>query len=291
MGRYWVHSQPEEPGASDDGQRPCARGERCAGATSVRQPDGKYKQVPTLGYRAFCDRCRDMILRCLEQIPDYHRDLRAMIGDKGQGTGPKVSGSRSAPLPINLTVDALVTDLVDIVASWAGRVSLVAGLHGTDADRRLRAYADQPVKRMCLSLVAHVDVLLGLGPQPMTRFLSLADAATLPAGTPGRVHPNAGYVEVLLDLDGAAAGLEFAGLNARCRSALGLTAKDEKINGRCFACEQRDVLVRPDGSAGRMDHAECRACGAKYFGADYTLLMRQAYEQAIADQQIRKEAS
>jgi hypothetical protein len=291
MGRYRVHSQQDEPGADDEGQRACARGERCASATSVRQADGSYKQQPALGYRAFCDRCRDMVMRCVEQMPGYLTDLRAQLGDKGRGSGPKVSGSRSAPLPINLNVEALVTDLVDMVASWAGRVALVAGLFGVDADRRLRAYPDMPVQRMCEQLAVHLDVLLGLGPQPMTRFVTMEDAAKLPPGTPGRVHPFAGYAEVVIDLDGADAGLEFARVNSRCRFVLGLTGAAEKIGGRCFSCEQIDVLVRPDGSAGLADYAECSACGTKYFGAEYKLLMRDVYEREMTKQQARKEAS
>jgi hypothetical protein len=144
---------------------------------------------------------------------------------------------------------------------------------------------------MCESLGAHLDVLFALGPEPMTRFVSLAEAAEYAAaGVPGHVHPAAGYAEVAPDLSGAEAGLELAKLTARCRWLLGLTSKDQKVGGRCLnpACELLDVLIRPDGSAGLADFVECSACGDRYTGDQYKLLMRDVYEQVVAQQ---KEAS
>lgn len=289
---YTIHTHEVE--TSDDEQRPCARGDRCMEAESVVQADGRRSLEPALGYRAFCDSDRSFVLRSVEALPGYYREMGDRIGDKTTASGPKVSGSRNAPIPINLTVDELRVELVNVVASWAGRVYKVANLAGIATERSLEeraaygapltANASAPFTRMCEALGAHLDALLALTAEPMLRFVALADADDLPAGTP--VHRNhwAGYAEAILDLSGADAGLEMLRLNARCRWLLGHTGKDEKITGRCFSCDQLDVLIRPDSAAGLVDFAECSACGARYFGAEYTMLLRAAYEAELAKQ-------
>lgn len=287
MGRYWLHTIPDT--VDDEGQRECARGERCLAGTSIRLADGSRRVQGAFGYQAFCRIDRSFILQCLEQFPGYWRDLRAMLGEKGRGHGEKVSGSRTAPLPVNLTVDSLMDELVLVTASWAGRVAVLADLHSIDVDRPLRAYAEEPFIDMCEVLGAHLDAFLGLAAEPMHRFLPLADADDLPDGTFISRNFYGGYAQATLELSGASGGLEVIRLNGRCRWLLGLTGKDEQIAGRCFACEKVDVLVRPDGSAGLVDYAECSACGTHYTGTEYTNLMRSVYEQVLADQQ--KQAS
>lgn len=272
-----------------DGQRPCARGDRCLEADFSHGPDGMRVRQGALGYRALCDSDRTFLLTCVEALPGYYEELADRIGDKSSGHGEKVSGSREAPIPINVTVDELMVELVNVIASWAGRVEHVARLTSVFTDGPLRAAAGEPVALMCQTLAAHLDVLLALTAEPMTRFVTLADAAKYAAaGVPGHVHPHAGYAEVTPDLSGADAGLEIIKLNGRCRWLLGYTGKDDRIGGRCLSCEQLDVLIRPDGAAGLADHAECSACGARYYGDQYRLLMRDVYEQEIAHQ---KEAS
>lgn len=294
MGRNRVHSQPTDAG---DEQRPCARGERCLAAT-ITVEKGKRTHAPTLTYRTFCPADRNAILHTIEELPGYYQELGDRAGDKTAGTGPKVSGSRAAPLPINLTFDSLRVDMTGIVASWATRIYVEKGLTGVQTDRSLwgrawfgaplTAYSDGPFQRMCETLAGYLDTLLALGPEPMSRFLTIEEAAKLPEGTPGRVHPHAGYAEVFLDLSGADAGREVFKLAARCRFLLGYTGKAEKIPGRCFGCEMVDVLVRPDSAAGLVDFAECSACGQRYLGAEYTNLMRDVYEREV---QRRREAS
>lgn len=286
--------------SDDDGQRPCARGDRCMEASVVFH-EGNRVRTPALGYRPLCDSDRSYALRCLEQFPAYYAELGERIGDKATGQGPKVSGSRTAPLPLNLTVDAVRVDLVNVIASWASRVHRVADLTPIATERSLgervlhgaplTADADGPFQRMCETLGAHLDALLSLAHEPMTRFVPLADSDDLPEGTPVLRHYWAGYAEAVLDLDGSDAALEVIALNGRCRWLLGYTGKDEKISGRCFSCEQLDVLIRPDGSAGLEDHAECSSCGTRYFGAEYQLLMRDVYERELANQRNGKQAS
>ncbi|GAA3958060.1 hypothetical protein GCM10023085_45680 [Actinomadura viridis] len=284
-----IHSIPAD--RDDGGQRPCARGDRCINAT-VTFTGGQRIIEPALGYRALCDADREFTLRCLEQLPAYHRELGERIGDKSStGHGPKVSGSKNAPIPINLTFDTLRVELVNVISSWAGRIYRVAGLAGRETDRSLEdrarygapfaAYPDQPFEEMCETLAARLDALLALPAEPMTRTMTTVDADDLPEGTPVRRNHWTGTAEAILELDGGDAALEMFRLNARCRWTLGHTGKDEKIAGRCFSCDQLDVLVRPDLSAGLEDYAECSACGTRYFGAEYTNLLRAVYEAEL----------
>lgn len=277
----------------DNGQQPCARADRCLESTSIPGPDGRENQ-PTLGYRALCDSDRALALRCIEALPGHHWELGDRIGDRANSHGPKVSGSRNPPIPINLTFDELRVEMVNIIASWAGRIYHLAHLAGIETERSLAdrarygapltANPQQPFTRMCETLAAHLDALLLLPPEPMTRILTLTDADDLPEGTPVHRDHWTGYAEALIDLSGADAARDMFRLNARCRWVLGHTSRDEKIPGRCLACDQLDVLIRPDSDAGLSDHAECTACGTRYVGAEYANLIRDAYEREIARQ-------
>lgn len=286
MAPYTIHNGPAAVDADGDGQRPCARGSRCLESASVLQPDGRRTNEPALGYRTLCDSDRAFALTCIEALPGYYRELGGRIGDKQQGHGPRVSGSREAPIPVNPSVDELRVDLINIVASWTGRILHVARIVGeVDPDRPASHYTLEDVGRMCGTLAAHLDALLTLDAGPMTRFMPIGDADDLPDGTPIRRNHWTQTAQAIVDLSGADAALETFRLNARCRWFLGHTGKDEKIGGRCFACDQLDVLVRPDSAAGLQDHAECSACGARYFDAEYTMLLRAAYEAELARQQ------
>lgn len=298
MGRYWVHSAPEDMGADDDGQRPCARGERCAEATTVRE-GGKTVRQPALGPRAFCQTDRGQIVRSLEQFPAYHAQLCESIGDKGvgadpsgYGTGP-ASGTRWAPpIPINTGVDTIRGDLVKLVAAWCERVDAVAQLSG-DAVAATRR-GDAPawaVEAMCGTLVAHVDVLLALPAEPMTEFLTADKAAELGDDEATvTAHTTDGYLGTIRDRDGADAGTAILRLNARCRHFLGLVGHDEEVHTACWECELRGMLVRPDGAAGLLDMARCRNCGTIYEGDRFALLMTHA-EQDRTRKREQREAS
>jgi hypothetical protein len=286
---YWPHSASADVDTGGR-QRPCARGDRCLEGTAVPQPGAARIIEPALGYRALCDSDRTFLLTVMEALPGYYRELGHRIGDRTPGHGEKVSGSREAPIPVNVTVDELMAEMVNTIASWSVRVEDVAELTGGLGDRTSRGYTAEPFTTMCELLAAHLDAVLSLEAEPMTRFVTIQQAREMQAaGVPGDVHPHAGYAEVTPDLNGADAALELFKLNARCRWLLGYTSKDQKIAGRCLGCEQIDVLVRPDGAAGLADYAECSACGTRYFGAEYSNLMRDVYEQAVAQQ--RKEAS
>lgn len=251
MSRHWIHNAPEDYAEE---QRECARAERCA-EPRVVLVDGKNVRLPALTYRAFCDICRTMIQKALRELPALYVRLCGEIGSKGQAIGPRVTSSKSAPIPINLAVDELLRELYAVLTSWHERVATVARL-------------SDPAGGLCVScavLAAHVDVLLALPEEPMGRSVPMWEAAKLPAGTPGLVHISAEYADVYVHLDGARAGLEILQLHHRTRRMLGET----KIPARhlsgvyCDGCnypELYELLDDDNGFAG----ARCRRCRNEY---------------------------
>lgn len=251
MVRYWVHSAPDD---IDDSQRECARAERCSDAR-VDLVDGKTVRLPALTYRAFCDVDRNHIEKALRDMPGYQRRVHAEIGSKSQAVGPVVSTSKSAPLPINLSVDELLCDMQAIIISWHERVAAVARL----------AAPDGHVSTACRVLAAHVDVLLALPEEPMGRSVSLHEAAKLPTGTVGLVHKTAAYADVILHLDGARAGLEVLNLTHRSRRLLGETKPQPRhlsgvACGSCGFTELRELLDDDSQPSG----AKCWECRNEY---------------------------
>lgn len=290
MARYWLNAISDT--VDDEGQRECARGDRCLAGTSARLPDGTRGVQGAFGYQAFCRIDRSLLIQCLEQFPGYWRNLRAILGEHSGSGGEKVSGSRTASLPLNLAVDTLMEELVHVVASWAGRVAFVADLHAVNTDRPLHAYVEEPFQDMCVMLSRNVDAFIGLGEEAMTRFMPNPEADLLPADV--LVHRNyeTGVATAWPNLTGAAGGLEVIGLNNHCRSMLGLTGKDEPLPVPCWNpdCQQRGTVVRPDGTAGLADYARCRACGEPYDADRYILLMKQVWEWEAARRKTKKTA-
>lgn len=247
--KYWQHSfrttpsQPERPTA-DEGQRYCARADWCASSVIVTE-DGKTRRDPALGYQAFCIRDREHIARSLDEIPALYTRLHAELGEKGTAHGERVSMSRSAPLPLNTSVDALMRSITEALYSWHERVAAVARLSFPSADLSRRRRDAIAVDQAVTVLGGHLDALLALGSEDMWR--------TRPEGLQ------------MEELDGAAAGLEILSLHYRIRAVIGETRPhSETFDGiPCRACEDM-ALERaeppsdPDAAAKK---SRCASCG------------------------------
>lgn len=260
------HSQPDRwqqqgrqasapaPPVPDEGQRPCARDLWCASSVIVTE-DGKQVRRPALGYQSFCPRDREHIARCLDELPGLYVRLHAELGQKGTATGERVRMSKSAPIPLSVSIDALMRSITESLYSWHERVAAVACLSFPSADLSRRRRDGLAVDRAVTVLGGHLDALLALGPEDMWR--------TRPEG------------RVIEELDGAAAGLEVLHIHYRCRSVLGETrAKPEELIGipcRADGCGIRG-LRRCDPPSDSDDPgywSECTACGDRMNEADY----------------------
>lgn len=274
---YWIHSDPNQPD-HDDGQRPCALDGRCA--------ERDHSGQPKLGPREFCGTDRDLIGRSLAWLPEAWVRLHQMIGEKGTGQGEKVSSTPTPSVPYNLTVDALLTDMTGLLDEWANRVRNIARLYQVPAEHAKQQRDAIIVVAAVKTLSAHLDVLLGLEPAPMTRYLTLDQAADLngwavPPGDGDRRHEP--------ELGGADAGIEILHLHRRARNLLGLNPKHVDLPVPCWECGLKTVR-RWDGSAGLEDSAECANpnCRAAYTHERYMLLIRQVAEQQQAKGTRRK---
>lgn len=276
--RYWIHSAEE--GYSEEAQRPCARGERCAS----RDRNGE----PAFGPRVLCSADRDFLLQAIEALPDMYLELYLRLGDRGgSGDGPRVSGGgKTAPIPIRSDISALMTQIVEELTSWDERVRLVANLDMTGVDLPRRDSV--AMTTACRTLATHVDVLLALGPEPMNRSVAEHAVAALPDDAEGHIRP-AGWAIVREDLDGGDAALEIFNLHARCRSKLGYTRKHVLLRSRCWDCDASGKLVRYDGASGLDDHVTCQECRSEYVGPRLVSLM--ADEERILRELAGKKAS
>src|ERR1044072_5410089 len=188
---YWINYTP--PDWDDEGQRPCTCAGRCLEGTNVLTVAGGREHQPGWSCGPYCRTDRQLVRDTFEALPLHHAELGARLGDKGTMQGPKVSGSKASPVPLNLAFDELREEMLTVVASWTGRVWTAARLAGPQLDWALsdRSRYGAPLvanpgptfARMCASIARHINDLLNLAVEPMTRFMSLADADLLPAGT------------------------------------------------------------------------------------------------------------
>lgn len=267
----WIHSDPNADDGHwrDDSQRECARGTRCTDPR-IGSAGGKMVRLPALTPRAFCDSDRDLVERCVRDLPALELRVHAEIGNRGQASGPRVATSKTPPLPINLNVDELLRSVAAVLVSWHERVADVARLTEPDGS----------VCTACAVLAPRVEVLLALPSGPMMRSVSLREAAALPSGTSGLVHDGAEYADVVKALSGADAGLEVIQLHYRCRRLLGETPPAaRRLDGVVCDCGYTELreLLDDDGA---FNGAKCYECGNEYSCDTYKDLVKER-EQAV----------
>jgi hypothetical protein len=256
---------------TDTEQRLCAQGDWCRG---YRIEDGK--RLPALTPRPFCEPCTRLIARNLDDLPARYAQLYAELGNKGQAA-ERVSGTREAPVPVRLDIDALMREIIDVLASWDERVRATAGLSfpGTQATRRRRD--GTAITGYTETLALRLSALLTLQAEPMRRDIPIEE---IRPGDTGIVHASAGYASVNRDLSGIDAGLEILTLHRRCRAKLAETRRRDHLDVPCPGCDALG-LERDDGSDWA---AECTQCGRQLNQDQYELWTRQlaAYEKVRA---------
>lgn len=252
----------------DEGLHDCARGDHCAARKTATGDNGERIVVPAQTYRTFCDADRNRIRDCLDELPARYTELRARIGDRRRSDGPRVSGgARTAPIPINLGIDALLRQIDEIALSWDERVRDLARLAPLAALSKADA-----VTAACGALAAHIDVLLNLEPHDMARTMDLARAEHLPGAATGWVHTSGEWILFNTALGGADAGREILNLHHRALRVLGYAPQHHDLIAPCWLCGER-ALRRHDGSAGLADHVECLRCREQYLGSRLRSLM------------------
>jgi hypothetical protein len=242
----------------DSRQRPCARGLRCRSSETTVNDDGETVTTPALGYDVFCRSDRDMIARTLTGIPEMWVRVHQELSVKAAGT-EWVSGSRTALVPPNMAADALLREVIAVLVSWDERVRMAAGLTLPDTQLARHRRDSVAVTSAVRTLSAHLDRLVALPAEPMSRAFELHNLDRIPEGAYGRTNTIAGYADVTVDLSGADAAEEILQLSRRCRAFIGDTRMRERLPCPCPdpACDVF-MLERVQGSA---YSAECRQCG------------------------------
>lgn len=265
--------EPDE----DQGGEPCACGRHCA--------ERDYQGNAQRGPRAFCDTDRGYILRAIRDLPRTYVDLRILLVPSSQAE-ERVSGSREAPVPLNVQAEAFMREIVHVARSWQRQVQEVARLSASDDPVRAGVALGQACRLLAgegRDNDGHLDTLLALQPVIQTRFVppgrKLGD---LDPGSVVRIDA-AGDAWTATRMDGTAAGLEFLALNGRARGMIGLSRQRRRITEvPCDGCRARGTLVQSEARSGGWEPVvRCTDCPTSYVGAAYELLMGRVYKAQL----------
>ncbi|MFG1963120.1 hypothetical protein [Nonomuraea sp. NPDC049028] len=249
----WMHSDPNADDGywRDQGQRECARGDRCSDPRLVAQ-GAKTVRLPALTYQAFCHQDRNAVAKALNDLPmlfvRVHQRLDKTFA--AAGGGPIVAMSKTAPVPLSLPADELLRLLLATLVSWEERVRTVARLAVLDTVTSRRRRDGAILTQAWTILAAHLDALLALPAEPMPRGDSIED------------------------LSGVDAGLELLHLAYRCRAFLTDTKRAARhLSGVYCDCGFAELYEVLDDD-GRPDGARCRTCRCEYDQEEYSELTK-----------------
>jgi hypothetical protein len=241
--------------AGSENLRECARGDRCS---DYYIEDGH--RYPAQTPRAFCDKDARWIAACLAALPGCYDALERELGEKS-GTQERVSGSREAPVPPRLDVDALMREYVHVLSSWHERVA-AAGNLDFPYTRISRFRRDRyAVHRACEVIAPRMSALFALEGELATRYVKIEDAT---GDTAGFVHPAAGYAEVDRVLSGADAGEEILRLYGKAVHVLGQFLERETMGAPCPKCDSLTMI-----STAGDDLLKCAMCGYQPDSSEY----------------------
>lgn len=261
---------------------------------SARPCPGPHRgKEPPLTSQPLCDFCRDLVKKAIEQLPEEYVTAYLALepGQRGRDDdGGRRSRSADAPLPLDAEADALMRRMLEVVLSWHGPVVMAAKLAHTLPASSRTSPSGVALSSTCALLVAHLDTLLALPVQPMSRSVppgrvrnvsrapipSLTEqtvwtTVTVPLladDTLGRIRAD-GRAIVIVDLDGVAAGLEMIELARDAERTLGRTLRTVNLERPCPNPECGEAeLHHTEGD----DFVRCRACGEKHFATQYDRL-------------------
>lgn len=217
-----------------------------------RVEDGQ--RLPALTPRPFCDPCTRYIAECLGELPELYVRLHGELANKGQA-GERVSGSREAPVPPRLDVDALMWEMWHTLGAWDQRVRQAAGLThpGPLARRRRHGRAIGGRRGFVPTLEVYLTTLLGLPEETMQVHVRLGDVQP---GDTGIVHAGGEWAEVDRVYSGVQAGRDITRLRGKAQGMIGEYTETEAMGAPCPRCDALQ-LVRVAGENDLL----CKGCG------------------------------
>lgn len=298
------HWDDEERGAT-----PCACGRSCA--------ERDYQGNAQLGPRAFCETDRSYIGYAIRGLPQAYAELSLRLARAAQ-QGERVSGSREAPVPVDLETETFMRHIILVTMTWEEIVRSAAELSNPDVcpscggegemngrecracrgGGAIRSRDGVALQRASVLLggedrdhLGHLDTLLSLQPAEVVRPVPGSKRlAELDPGTVIRID-SAGDAWQQGGMDGTGAGLEFLRLNGRARGMLGLTRQRRRITEvPCDGCRGK-TLVQSEAKAGGWEPViRCTACPTAYTGAGYDLLVGRVYQVQLAELEKHRKA-
>ena len=270
-------------GGSDEGMRPCSRGQWCAASHIISEGDS-VRHEPALGFQPFCVRDEVYVARCLEELPEQYVRLSLELGSPSM-RGFTVRVPFGPRAPVRVDIDALMKLMAETLVSWHERIADTNELDFPSASMSRMRRESRAVGRAVVIMRPRLSSVLALEAAPMSRAWDLRALEDLPEGASGVVR--SGFADVTIDLSGADAGMEFINLRHLARAVLGETrAEPEKLVG---------VPCRADGCGWRTVHraelpsredepafwTECARCGDKMTEAEYRewVALCAAYEK------------
>jgi hypothetical protein len=253
----------------ESGGASCACGRGCA--------EGDYAGNPKTGPRAFCDTDAGHVGAVIRSLPAMYVELSFKLA-KGRQQGERVSGSREAPTPLDLRVEAFMRHIVLVALSWEEQVRAAASLSQPDGlvrDGTALARACKLLGGDDAGRTGHLSTLLGLAAEAKNR--PVPGSVTLRELEPGSLVriDSSGDAWQIREMGGAEAGLEFLALHGRCRTMLGLTLQRRRVPVPCDGCDGLTLVQREALGGGWEAVVRCTGCPQSYVGDDFIGLMER----------------
>ena len=267
-----VDDRPPCPGADHHRPDPRARNaEDCEQCAQVHGPPPPATDGPV------CSSCRRNLVRALEDLPELYVALYVALEPGSASAHDRVSGSRSAPLPLRADVEILMRQVLDVILCWEEVVRDVARLSPPAHGR-----AGPALTSACRLLGAHTSTLLALPATAVSRRVPAGQVRDIAGDVTGQVTA-AGDAFIQVTVDGPGAADELVDVARRCEGLLGRSRGKDRKPGLCPACD-RAALVRWHGS----ELVECEACGNAWPERHYRLALASiAAERTAPTEQDR----
>ncbi|MFI7191455.1 hypothetical protein ACIBQ0_17110 [Nocardia nova] len=197
----------------------CRQGHRCKSRT--RDADARWHGAGVERQNTLCRSCENHAFAAIGELAnDYWELIPARLEERRRAGAPKVSGSSELPIPIQLPIDTLMTDIDNETLRWTLRI--------TKGDP-LPARAEDRVARCVAILGANLGTLVDLPRQVVSAWFPYADGGDYG----GRD-----------EFDGVDAVLRLARLHDRAISALGLEeTRFEWLREPCHVCGHQTVTA------------------------------------------------